>query len=160
MPEVYGMWFHEDSHPRVRELLWWLYDHRHRVRIYYGDQFPPFRDWGDRPMRGLIGRSMGPQRIPLLIPNIRSHGGEAILDHCIIRIEPSPSNGGAYFDIRQDPPPYRGIGPWAPREAVVRRLMDPDEAAVWSDHYADEGNESLTVDYKELQRLKDELEGK
>ena len=37
-------------------------------------------------MAGYIGRSTGSQKIPLLIYNTRSMGGDHILDHCIVKI--------------------------------------------------------------------------
>lgn len=35
---------------------------------------------------GYIGRSMGSIKIPIAIYNARSHGGEGLLEHCIVRI--------------------------------------------------------------------------
>lgn len=75
-----------------------------------------------------------------------------------VEFEGEAAGISSYLNL--DPGPYPGIGPWAPREAVVHRLMDPDEAAVWSDYCADHGLDNLTVDYQELERLKRELEGK
>jgi hypothetical protein len=50
-------------------------------------------DWLEENMsHGYIGRSTGTKKIPLLIPNERSTGGPALLDHCIVRIR--TSNGG------------------------------------------------------------------
>lgn len=45
------------------------------------------RDWlEEHEVEGRIGRSMGPVKVPLLIPNASSHGGGAILDDCIVGI--------------------------------------------------------------------------
>lgn len=55
-----------------------------RLEIALGDTVTG-RSWG-YPESGYIGRSTGSVKIPLLIPNSRSTGGFAILDHCIVRI--------------------------------------------------------------------------
>jgi hypothetical protein len=63
-----------------------------RVRLYLGDAATG-RDWDERyDVAGRIGRSMGPEKIPILVHNSRSMGGGGILDHCIVRI--AESNGG------------------------------------------------------------------
>ena len=157
MPVVNGTTYHEHTHPRVIQVLEDLMRSRDRVRIYYGDQFPPYREWGGMPERGRISRSMGPEKIPLIINNSRSMGGGGILTNSIIRIEASPNTGRVYFDIRQNPPPYWGIGPWSPREAIERGEMDFDEGAVWSDYVTENGAENLGLDYEALQRLKQKL---
>lgn len=36
--------------------------------------------------RGTVSRSTGPEPIPILIRTTRSLGGEAIMDHCILKI--------------------------------------------------------------------------
>jgi hypothetical protein len=44
-------------------------------------------DWlEENEVHGLIGRSTGIVKVPLLLANSRSTGGGAILDHCIVRI--------------------------------------------------------------------------
>lgn len=47
------------------------------------------QDWLDEHGHGYIGRSTGSIKIPLLIHNMRSHGGPGLLDHCIVRIRNS-----------------------------------------------------------------------
>jgi hypothetical protein len=60
-----------------------------RIRLFYGDP-KTGKVWDEAfPERGTLGRSMGSIKIPLLIKTARSWGGEAILDHCIIRVEES-----------------------------------------------------------------------
>lgn len=55
-----------------------------RIQLFYGE---PGKVWESaRPERGYIGRSTGNSKIPLLIRTARSLGGEAVLDHCIVRI--------------------------------------------------------------------------
>lgn len=57
-----------------------------RCRFHWGDT-KTGQDWGDvHNVRGRIGRSMGPVKIPLLIYNRRSLGGGALLDSCIVKI--------------------------------------------------------------------------
>ena len=47
-------------------------------------------DWlNENDTYGYVGRSSGSVKIPLLIHNSRSVGGNAILDHCIVRIRRS-----------------------------------------------------------------------
>lgn len=60
-----------------------------RIILVYGDILTGIF-WEDAtPMRGTIGRSMGPCAIPLLIRTSRSYGGEGILDHCILQVKAS-----------------------------------------------------------------------
>lgn len=57
-----------------------------RVRIFIGDT-KTGKSWlEEHDIEGYVGRSTGTIKIPILIHNIRSHGGGGILDHCIIRI--------------------------------------------------------------------------
>lgn len=53
-----------------------------RVQVWLG------RDgkvWGDV-QTGRIGRSTGTCKIPLVVFNKRAHGGEALLDSCVVRV--------------------------------------------------------------------------
>jgi hypothetical protein len=62
---------------------------RTRLHISLGD-IATGRDWLEEfDCFGFIGRSMGPIKVPLLLPLSRSIGGGAILDHCIVRIRHS-----------------------------------------------------------------------
>lgn len=57
-----------------------------RLRLHYGDASTG-RDWLEEfDVSGTIGRSMGPQKIPILLATRRSHGGGAILTGCIVKI--------------------------------------------------------------------------
>lgn len=65
---------------------------RTRLHISLGDVVTG-RDWLEEfECFGFIGRSMGPVKVPLILPLSRSIGGGAILDHCIVRIR--HSSGG------------------------------------------------------------------
>lgn len=62
---------------------------RTRLHISLGDAATG-RDWLEEfDSFGFIGRSMGPTKVPLILPLRRSIGGGAILDHCIVRIRHS-----------------------------------------------------------------------
>jgi hypothetical protein len=63
---------------------------RLHVSLGYTDGPKVGRDWLEGyDVHGYIGRSMGPIKIPLLIPNRASWGGGGLLDHCIVRIRRS-----------------------------------------------------------------------
>jgi hypothetical protein len=68
---------------------------RIRVRLGFTEQHEDVlsgkavlgRDWLDEfECEGTVGRSMGPQRVPLLINNARSMGGGVVSTDCIVRI--------------------------------------------------------------------------
>jgi hypothetical protein len=62
---------------------------RTRLHVSLGDS-ESGRDWIEENMvHGVIGRSTGSIKIPLLIHNRRSVGGPGLLDHCIVRIRTS-----------------------------------------------------------------------
>lgn len=61
--------------------------HLGRLALDYGDT-KTGQSWGQvYDTTGYIGRSNGTRKIPILIHDSRSHGGGAILDHCIVRIQ-------------------------------------------------------------------------
>ena len=65
---------------------------RTRLHVSLGD-LATGRDWLEEfECFGFIGRSMGPTKVPLILPLCQSMGGGAILDHCIVRIR--HSSGG------------------------------------------------------------------
>lgn len=56
------------------------------VRLFYGDAITG-RAWAEEnDVSGTVGRSMGPLKVPLLVPH-GSRGGGAILSHCIVAIK-------------------------------------------------------------------------
>ena len=95
---LYDTAFHEETCDRVVYLLHTSIHNRDvRYRIYYGD-VKTGKAWGDI-STCYIGRSTGSIKIPLAIHNKRSMGGEALLDHCIVKIEyANKKNGGVLFD--------------------------------------------------------------
>jgi len=58
-----------------------------RVRVLYGDVKSGV-SWNDDAL-GRIGRSTGPDKIPLIVHNKRSLGGPALLDDCILQVKES-----------------------------------------------------------------------
>lgn len=61
-----------------------------RLKIYLGDN-ETGKDWMEEDSKmGKVGRSTGPIKIPLLIKNLPSTGGGAILTQCIVKIVTSP----------------------------------------------------------------------
>lgn len=62
---------------------------RQRVHVSLGETEGPQagRDWlEESSVTGMIGRSAGSIKIPLIVHNRRSLGGPGLLDHCIVRI--------------------------------------------------------------------------
>lgn len=93
------MFYSPYTDPRVVTALEDNYHNGNRLRIWYGDtDRPDFEEvhkrrpdpghtWNEEFMvTGTIGRSMGPIKIPLMIANSRSYGGDGILTDCIVRI--------------------------------------------------------------------------
>jgi hypothetical protein len=63
---------------------------RLHVSLGYTEGDKAGMDWLEEfDSHGYFGRSAGPIKVPLLVANIRSLGGGAILDHCIVRIRQS-----------------------------------------------------------------------
>ena len=58
-----------------------------RVRVWYGDT-KTGESWNDEhDVMGYVSNSTGEKACLILVPNIRSFGGGAILDHSIVRID-------------------------------------------------------------------------
>ena len=73
--------------PEVGKILERLLAQRVRCRIWYGDA-ETGRAWPEEhDVLGTIGRSTGPKKAALLLPNADSMGGGAILTACIVRID-------------------------------------------------------------------------
>ena len=85
---VNGTYFDARTPIEVVEVLEKARLNRTRLHISLGDETG--RDWLEEfECFGFIGRSMGPTKVPLILPLRRSIGGGAILDHCIVRIRHS-----------------------------------------------------------------------
>lgn len=93
---VDGLYFNPATPERVCYQIASAYRRGERVRLWYGDTTTG-RAWGEEyDIIGSIGRSCGPVKAPLLITNSRSHGGPAILDHCIVAITTAQGGRGLY----------------------------------------------------------------
>ncbi len=80
-----GTCYHKETPEIVRMHIESARIQGRRIRIHLGDAATG-QAWGDTEV-GIIGRSTGRIRVPLVIPNVRSTGGPALLDHCIVLIE-------------------------------------------------------------------------
>jgi hypothetical protein len=79
------MTFDEGTKTEIKNILESLVNTGKRIRLWYGDDNG--RSWEEEfDTIGYIGRSTGPNKIPLLINNSRSYGGGAILTARIIKI--------------------------------------------------------------------------
>ena len=75
-----------------------------RVRLSYGDA-QTGRDWLEEyDVEGTISRSMGPVKIPILLPNSRSTGGGGILTNCIVKVR---LTGGDHAELYRHPQYHR-----------------------------------------------------
>jgi hypothetical protein len=71
MREVNGTSYHDESNEKVIEVLERVRQNGSRIRVHYGN-VQNGQDWNDHyDVMGKVGRSMGPQRVPLLIHNSR-----------------------------------------------------------------------------------------
>lgn len=93
--EYKGFWFSTNTPLQVRNTIVHAHSNLLRVRIHQGDRETGKVWLEEYDVIGRIGRSTGSQKIPLLIPRANSHGGGAILDHCILGIQ--CVDGGAWL---------------------------------------------------------------
>lgn len=99
-----GTSYHDDTPEKVIDALEYARVSQQRVRIFYGDA-ETGRDWLEEwDVTGYIGRSYGPRHIPLLIHSNRSHGGGALLDHCILKVVLTRSKRVLYQAKNYQPP--------------------------------------------------------
>lgn len=79
-----GIYYHAETTDEMIKILHNIRKLGTRVRFHWGD-IKTGRDWGDDyGVKGTIGNSMGPIKIPILIYNRRSTGGGALLEaHCV-----------------------------------------------------------------------------
>lgn len=77
-------WFEADTPSAVRKILERYRKSGEEIRVFYGDETG--RDWLEEfDMLGTIGRSLGPMRVPLLVPR-NECGGPALLTKNIVRL--------------------------------------------------------------------------
>ena len=83
---VDGVSFYEGTNESVINVLLDAMNHKDRIRIFFGDS-KSGTDWCETyDTMGTIGLSYGPVKVPLLIRNIRSMGGDAISTDSIVKI--------------------------------------------------------------------------
>jgi hypothetical protein len=78
--------FHENTPEEVKKILNQYVYNDIRLRLYYGDP-DTGHDWmQEYKTTGYIAKSRGHKPIPILMNNSQSQWGDAILDHCIVKI--------------------------------------------------------------------------
>ena len=86
---INGTSFDERTPNEVIRVLESARQNRTRLHISLGDTSSG-KDWLEEfESHGYVSRSMGLEKVTLLMANRRSVGGGAILDHCIVRIRTS-----------------------------------------------------------------------
>ena len=94
--KVNGTYYKKGTHKDVIDILEDCRATNTRIVLDYGDT-ETGRSWGEvYGITGTVGRSTGTIKIPLLIHNVRSSGGGAILTDCIIGIKTSKGKRGLY----------------------------------------------------------------
>jgi len=87
--EIEGTFFHFETPERLCHVLNRARDNRTRIVVDYGD-VKTGQSWNETcDVSGYIARSTGTIKVPLLVHNSRSHGGTAMLDHCILTVKTS-----------------------------------------------------------------------
>jgi len=96
---VNNITYHQNTSDAVIAILEKSRKEKLRIVLTYGDPISK-KEWEPdaTPMRGYVGNSMGPQKIPLLIRTAKSVGGEGILDHCIVKIVTS-KGGKVLYEV-------------------------------------------------------------
>jgi hypothetical protein len=94
---VDGTAYHQETNGDVIRNLEWIRKSNTRVRLVFGDVKTGI-SWKEiYDVAGTIGRSTGKFKIPILLHNVRSMGGGAILDNCIIGIRYSNKKEGGWI---------------------------------------------------------------
>lgn len=82
---VNGTAYHKDTKPEVIRLLERFRESQERIRLWHSYNN---KNWNNEYHTiGMIGRSTGQYKIPLLIDNKRSTGGISIAEEHIVRID-------------------------------------------------------------------------
>jgi len=78
--------FDDNTPERVKQILESELHSHNRIRLFYGDK-ETGRDWNEEyQTMGYISRSGGSKPIMILVNNVCSYGGGAILTDCIVKI--------------------------------------------------------------------------
>lgn len=87
-----GTYYNIETPDKVIECIEKCWYRGTRIRLFLGD-IKTGKNWNELyDVTGTIGRSTG-KHIPILLNNIRSNGGGAILTHCILAIKETGKNG-------------------------------------------------------------------
>mgnify|MGYP003441843095 CR=1 FL=1 len=78
---------------QVMLVLEGAYMAKSRIRVWYGDKLSGTAWAEENDVLGYVGRSTGQVKIPLLVHNSRSIGGDGILQDCIVRIDSVTNRG-------------------------------------------------------------------
>ena len=82
---VNGTYYNIDTNKKVIDILEQSRISQARIAIVYGD--PKTGQAHDETIHwGIVGRSLGPVKVPLLIYNSKCHGGPSISSNCIVEI--------------------------------------------------------------------------
>lgn len=93
-PASKTIYFNFETPEKCRKAIQNIIHTKQKVTIHYGD--PKTNTKWDDTITGTISNSMGPMRIPILLKTGRSKGGEALLDHCILKITDKKTNQVIY----------------------------------------------------------------
>lgn len=97
-----GVYYHAATPRQVVDALDAAASDGSKVRIHYGDPRTG-KDWlEEHGVEGRLSRSMGPLKVPLMIAG-NSQWGDALLDHCIVRLEVRPAPGKPFEDAYRHP---------------------------------------------------------
>ena len=99
------------------EVVNWLEtsrERRQRIRLFYGNTETGEAWPEEHDVTGVIGRSGGSVKIPILLHSTRSTGGPAVLDHCIVGIGTVGDHGwrGSKFRMVYKHPKFHA-GEWS-----------------------------------------------
>lgn len=79
-------WFHLNTPVEVRRILERYRKSGNPIRIFYGET-ETGRDWlEENDVVGIVARSSGIFKVPILLKSREAPGGGAILDHCIVKL--------------------------------------------------------------------------
>lgn len=121
-------WFDADTEPEVKDVINRLMNTDQKVRVFYGDK-KTGRDWMDEyDVIGVLRRSSGSMKVPLLVAP-RALGGGALLTGAIVRIVDTATKRELYRHKNYRLPSIviEAIGPdeeYVESDRASRRLVD------------------------------------
>jgi hypothetical protein len=140
MPVINGTTYHEATHPRVVQWLETSRERRQPVRLFYGEPGTG-RNWhSEHDVCGIVSRSMGPVKIPIMLSRRNSSGGSGILDHCVMGIITRDSNGNPKWVYRH---PLLNLGEWG-----MQRIDGESEFPYGVFLLSDDGEDELRARFR------------